>query len=330
MNISMPGETISSKRYESRVGGKGANQAVAIARAGGTIEFCGTVGKDGEWIVEYMKKHGIDISGIIVSEDETTGRAIIQVSDDGENSIILFPGANHSELHEKRIALSCQLWFPEATHLLLQNEINYQSTLTSLFKAKEEGLCTIFNPSPMLSPAQIHAFLWDKVDWLLVNEGEAEALYRGSCTGSQDSTALRDSQNFSTTSVKDGIASLLASLDAFKNTNIICTLGADGVLAYLRRSDGNGSASVYRPAARLQGIFRDTTGAGDCFTGYFVSGLMKYPPDARLGGDVSEEDIARILEVSNQAAGMSVERPGTIDSIPTRDEVEQRINQAAK
>ncbi|KAJ2920083.1 hypothetical protein MD484_g305, partial [Candolleomyces efflorescens] len=313
--------------YESRVGGKGANQAVAIANAGGHVQFFGTVGKDGKWIVEYMEEHAIDTSGLIVSEGETTGRAIIQVSDDGENSIVLFPGANHSELHETKNVSSSEPRFPDATHLLLQNEINYQSTLASLLKAKDEGLCTIFNPSPMLSPAQIRTFPWDKVDWLLINEGEAEALYRGSCPESQDSTAQKVSQTASNTSVKGGVASLLASLDAFTNTNIICTLGADGVLAYPRRSDGSGIAPVYRPAATLQGDFRDTTGAGDCFTGFFVSGLMQYPPDARFGREISEDGISRILEFSNQAAGMSVERPGTIDSFPKRSYVEQRINQ---
>jgi ribokinase len=150
----------------------------------------------------------------------------------------------------------------------------------------------------MLSPAQIRAFPWDKVDWLLINEGEADALYRGS----QGSTAHKDSQTASTTSVKDGVASLLASLDIFNNTNIVCTLGADGVLAYPRRSDGKEMTPVYRPAATLQGDFRDTTGAGDCFTGYFVAGLMWYPPDARLGKDISEDDISRLLEFSNQVS----------------------------
>jgi len=67
-HISKPGETLSSKRYESKIGGKGANQAVSIVRAGGEAQFYGTVGKDGKWIVEELKEMGIDTSGVIVEE----------------------------------------------------------------------------------------------------------------------------------------------------------------------------------------------------------------------------------------------------------------------
>lgn len=99
------GETISSHAYENRVGGKGANQAIAIVRAGGTVQFYGIIGKDGIWIRDSMVNYGIDVSGIIVSDvrglsfvafkknsdeyqQEPTGRAIIQVNDEnGENSI---------------------------------------------------------------------------------------------------------------------------------------------------------------------------------------------------------------------------------------------------
>lgn len=66
--IVRPGETISSKAHESQVGGKGANQAVAIARAGGTAHFFGTVGRDGIWVTDKMKHYGIDVGGIIVSD----------------------------------------------------------------------------------------------------------------------------------------------------------------------------------------------------------------------------------------------------------------------
>jgi ribokinase len=66
--IAKPGETKASKLHESRIGGKGANQAVAIARAGGLVQFYGTIGKDGVWIKEQLKEHGIDVSAILVAE----------------------------------------------------------------------------------------------------------------------------------------------------------------------------------------------------------------------------------------------------------------------
>jgi hypothetical protein len=62
------GETISSHAYENRVGGKGANQAIAIVRAGGMVQFYGTIGKDGTWIKDSMMNYGIDVSGIIISD----------------------------------------------------------------------------------------------------------------------------------------------------------------------------------------------------------------------------------------------------------------------
>jgi ribokinase len=67
-SISRPGETVSSRDYKRRIGGKGANQAVAIARAGGAVDFYGTIGKDGEWLKAELKNHGMNIHGIIISE----------------------------------------------------------------------------------------------------------------------------------------------------------------------------------------------------------------------------------------------------------------------
>ncbi|TEB11077.1 Ribokinase-like protein, partial [Coprinellus micaceus] len=261
------------------------------------VQFYGAVGKDGEWIVEEMKGHGVDVSGIL----EPTGRAIIQVSDDGENSIILFPGANHSDIHETHKA-SATKWFPGATHLLLQNEIAFTSTVESLIVAKDEGLHSVLNPSPMFSKDQIPRFPWEKVDWLLINEGEGNALLRG----------------FSPYSSETSILQKLSDIPAFKNTNIIYTLGSQGAMAYIPSLH---SANTFRaPAAQLRGEVRDTTGAGDCFTGFFVAGIMQLDRYT-----IGKEDVERLLEVCNQAAGMSVDRPGTIDSIPTQEEVVSRM-----
>ncbi|EAU89206.2 sugar kinase [Coprinopsis cinerea okayama7 len=313
--IAKPGETKASKLHESRIGGKGANQAVAIARAGGLVQFYGTIGKDGVWIKEQLKEHGID---------KPTGRAIIQVGDDGENSIILFPGANHSELHEQQKFSSGRPWFGNATHLLLQNEIHPRSTLHALHEAA--NMVTIFNPSPMPPADQIREFPWTKIDWLLVNEGEAEALLR--ILGPPPPLNIRPA-SISAMSTKD-IVFCLASHPSFASTNIICTLGPDGVLAFVPEFHRPGTkheapSFMHLPPAKLEGDFRDTTGAGDCFTGYFVQGLMEFGPDARPGHHITERDLAMLLRKCNLAAGMSVEKPGTIDSIPSRAAVESRL-----
>lgn len=309
------GETISSHAYENRVGGKGANQAIAIVRAGGIVQFYGTIGKDGTWIKDSMMNSGIDVSGIIIS-DEPTGRAIIQVDDkNGENSIVLFPGANHSQLHETQFVKKSERWFPETTHVLLQNEIHIQSVHYALQNARNTTV--ILNPSPLPSADEIREFPWDKVDWLIINEAEAEGLYLSISGMGAPAPSMSTRE----------LLILLSAQPLFEETNIVCTLGADGVLAFIptfHRPITVGSF-IYLPAARLQGEVRDSTGAGDCFTGYFVQGLMEFGPSAVVGKDIKELDIIRILKRSVYAAGMSVEKSGTIESIPERGEVEERM-----
>ncbi|KAF5375705.1 hypothetical protein D9615_009362 [Tricholomella constricta] len=299
-SIARPGETISSYRYERRVGGKGANQAIAIVRAGGTADFYGTIGEDGLWVKETVAGFGLDDRGIIISQDPT-GRALIQIADSGENNIILFPGANHSTLHEKAWKTrdsDCD--FPESTHLLLQNEIHLESTLCALENFK--STTTIYNPSPLPSVEQIRVFPWNKVDWLIVNEGEAEDLYNA--LSESEGRHPDTTPNILTRSHRE-LLSLLSAQPAFATTNIICTLGKDGVLAFIPafhrpRTAHEAPSFMHFPAATLQGTIRDTTGAGDCFTGYFVQGLMQFGPHARMGRDIREQDVAKILKTCVQ------------------------------
>ncbi|KAG5353130.1 hypothetical protein C0989_010152 [Termitomyces sp. Mn162] len=261
-NIARPGETISSYRYERRVGGKGANQAIAIIKAGGTANFYGSVGQDGLWVKDTVGAFGLDP--------------------------ILFPGANCSQLPEETWETS-GVAFPECTHVLLQNEIHMECTLYALNNSV--NAITVYNPSPMPSSQEINEFPWDKVDWLIVNEGEAEDLYKvlsghGSSFGEPPSEILL----------------LLSAQPALATTNIICTLGKDGVVAFIpafhrqkQEYNHNTPNFIRLPAAVLQGTIRDTTGAGDCFTGYFVQGLMEFGPQATPGHGIRESDIVSIL-----------------------------------
>ncbi|KAK2464485.1 hypothetical protein APHAL10511_003464 [Amanita phalloides] len=308
-SIARPGETISSWDYRRRIGGKGANQAVAIARAGGTVNLYGTIGRDGEWLKDELKGHGIDVDGIVVSE-VPTGRALIQVANNGENSIVLFPGANHSQLHEERFKDIADDYFPGASHLLLQNEIHAESTYHALEYAY--GATTILNPSPLPSLSQIRVFPWDKVNWLIVNEGEAKDLFHA--TIGQEAPVWRDAEEM--------LRSMVA-LPLFHKTNIICTIGARGVIAILPDFGSDSPTVICIPAAKVLSGVNDTTGAGDCFTGYFVQGLMKL---AMLGREMTAADIEKILRFAVHAAAISVERPGAIDSIPLAEEVEKRSN----
>ena len=148
----------------------------------------------------------------------------------------------------------------------------------------------ILNPSPLPSPPEIREFPWHKVDWLIVNETEAEGLYlsMSGMEGTPPSISTRE------------VLILLSAQPLFKETNIVCTLGADGVLACIPTFHRPITAAslIYLPAATLQGEIRDSTGAGDCFTGYFVQGLMEFGPDAVVGKDIKEPDITQMLKRS--------------------------------
>lgn len=168
-HIPAPGETLTSSSMLTSFGGKGANQAVAAARAGGRVTMIGCVGVDdfGTRYIEALKAEGIDTSGISRSETPT-GSAFIAVDDAGENSIIVNPGANHAitvaeiEKHAESIC--------GADALLLQLECPLPVVRRAAEIAREASVKVILNPSPLSE-----AFLADRfeVDVLIVNEGEA-------------------------------------------------------------------------------------------------------------------------------------------------------------
>lgn len=166
-------------------------------------------------------------------------------------------------------------------------------------------MTTIFNPSPLPTPDEIANFPWQKVDWLLVNEGEALGLHNAFIHSDTERSAPDTSE---TTFIRE-LISVLSAQPSLSKTNIICTLGKDGVLAVIptfHRPQSQSSHDtplakfIYVPAAELQGTIRDTTGAGDCFTGYFVEGLMKLGAHAKVGREILEEDVLRILKICVQ------------------------------
>lgn len=166
------------------------------------------------------------------------------------------------------------------THLLLQNEIPLKSTMEYLSAAHALGIVTIMNPSPLPTAEQTREFPWGKLTWLIVNEGEARDLL----TSVGDSHAVEaielvlppEGAPRDQTAVcsAHAVGSKLASHPTFKSVDIVCTLGSVGLVAFVSLAQDAGKKALYLPSAKLDGPVVDTTGAGDCFTGYFVSGLM--------------------------------------------------------
>jgi len=171
-HIPVPGETLTSSSMLTCFGGKGANQAVAAARAGGAVSMIGCVGQDdfGTRYVESLHSEGINTTGIIRSA-APTGSAFIAVDDRGENSIIVNAGANHA-LTLKDVENQAGL-IREADALLLQLECPLAVVQRAAEMARAAGVRVVLNPSPLSAQYLAARF---EVDVLIVNEGEAEQI----------------------------------------------------------------------------------------------------------------------------------------------------------
>ncbi len=287
--IVSPGETVSSLSYRRYLGGKGNNQAIALARAGAAVSFAGKIGPDGEAALGPLAEAGVDVAR--VGRGETpTGRAVIQVDREGENCIIVYGGANR-DISPAEIGAMLEGW-GAGDALLLQNEIS--SLAAAITLARDKGLRVYLNPSP--ADSSLLELPLHLVHCLVVNRSEA-ALLSG-----------RPSQN--------GNQLIDALAERFPGAEVLLTLGADGALwrpAGPLTPPGGDSESADKPqvlmvaAARVKPV--DTTAAGDTFTGYFIA--------ARLRGDSPQ----LALREAAAASGICVTRPGAVPSIPERKEV---------
>lgn len=168
-HIPLPGETIAAQDRSIGLGGKGANQSVALAKAGVPVRHIGAVGSDGAELLRQISDFGVDISGI-EKRDDPTGHAIISVGDDGENAITLFPGANTTQSEEWLAATLKSLGKNDT--LILQNETNLV-TFAAKF-AKTRGATVIYSAAPF-DLDEIQSIL-PFVDLLAVNEIEASQI----------------------------------------------------------------------------------------------------------------------------------------------------------
>ena len=163
------GETLLAARRDVYAGGKGLNQTVAAARAGAEVYHGGAVGADGDMLLELLQAAGADVSAVARAE-APTGHAIIQVSPQGENAIIILGGANRAVTTETVAAALDKVSAGDI--LLLQNEINGLADI--IRRAAKKGLRILFNPAPMES--SVKALPLELLDTLIVNEGEGRAL----------------------------------------------------------------------------------------------------------------------------------------------------------
>ena len=270
------GETILGDSYNIGPGGKGCNQAIAIARLGGKVSFISKIGNDdyGQLALNTLIENNIDTSTIIQSQDHQTGVAGIMVDKlTGKNAINVITGApstlNIDELNKNIDKIKNSKIF------LTQLEIPKDVTLRSLKIAKENSVLTILNPAPA---SEISKEFFNYIDYFTPNETEAE-FYTG--------IKITNEKEAKEASIK---------LLKFGLKKVIITLGEKGLFY----SDGN--EDIYLKATPVKAI--DTTGAGDAFNGSLAFALSQNKP------------IKNSLNLANQAAGLSTLKLGAGNAMP--------------
>ncbi|TPX37191.1 hypothetical protein SmJEL517_g00814 [Synchytrium microbalum] len=310
-DIVKPGETISSSNYIVLPGGKGANQSVALAKnARPQVSHAGKIGQDGRWVLDEMERDGVDTSLVYIDPVQHTGRAIIQVSESTkDNAIVLSAGANKAiTLAEAERILKER--YEKGSWLVLQNEIS--SLPEIITTAHSIGWNIAFNPAPCPKDLVSSGFPLNLCTLLTLNESEASSLSNqllGS-TYVDKKITVADAESIS--------KRFFGSLGNLRV--VVITLGLNGAVASFTLQPGE-VKTVFQPALKVKSV--DTTGAGDTFTGYFITELVK-----SYDGGVTEEVMQRALIYGVVAAAISTQSPGAMRSIPERDVVIEQIRDA--
>jgi ribokinase len=290
--IPRPGETLLGGEFKTFPGGKGANQAVAAARAGGDVIFIAAVGDDAYGVdaIKGYRVDNINTENIKVCKGIPSGIAMITVSEKGENAITVAPGAN-AQLRPEDLE-EAEEPFHEADYMLIQLETPLDTVLKAVELCKELNTKVILNPAPA---AELSGEILQKVNIITPNETEAERL-----TGivvSDEPTA----------------ASAAEALHNRGIETVIITLGALG--AYL--SDNESGMRLLIPGFSVQAV--DTTAAGDVFNGQLAVSLAE------------GKELKRAVLEAHGAAAISVQKLGAQSSIPRREEtivfLENKLNQ---
>jgi ribokinase len=301
--IPRPGETVTGIGFETTPGGKGANQAVAAARLGYPVKMVGMVGEDvfGQALLDNLSDAGVDVWAV----DRVAGPsgvAPILVAENGENSIVVVPGAN-GKADREYVDKNAEL-IRGAGMVLLQLEIPMETNSRVLEICAEANVPVMLDPAPA---ASLPDDAWQRITWLTPNETEA-GFYLGGAADAE--TAARKVLALGV----HGVVLKRGTEGAYVGSQV----PESGPFDKLRAGSGAPNSSedaggIWVKPFKVEAV--DTVGAGDCFNGAFAVALMegRYPVDA--------------AHFASAAAAISVTRRGAQASMPTRAEVDEFLAQ---
>lgn len=268
------GETILAKSLSFFPGGKGLNQTIALARAGANVYHVGCIGRDGGILKDTLVENQVPLT-YVKEMDADGGHTALQVSESGQNAIIVYSGTNHM-LTENFVNEVMQTIEP-GDYVLMQNEINLVPYI--IRKAKEAGAQVALNPSPITK--ELMSYPLEMVDLFIVNEIEGEAV-----TGEKEPQKI-----------------LAAFREKYPHAKIVLTLGSEG------------SCYQDETTFAMQEIYKntvvDTTGAGDTYCGYLLTCLMEGVPVKEA---LHMATAASSIAVSRQGAAPSIPKREEVEA----------------
>jgi len=266
-HLVLPGETLASQDMQVFPGGKGLNQSIAIARAGGNVSHAGMYAEEGTFLYDILKKNNVDVSAL-KKVNAPNGHAIIEVNKQGENSIILFGGTN--ELIDRKFVDSVFENVESESILLIQNEISSIGYIIE--KAKEAKCRIVFNPAPMND--LVFDYPLELVDTFVVNLTEGQMM-----SGKNEPKEILSVLNYK-----------------YPNAKVILTLGSKGSYYSFKNEQS------FIKTSKVKNVI-DTTAAGDTFIGYYLAGISDGQSDITA---LEVASIAAAKSVQKKGASVSI------------------------
>lgn len=279
-DIPKEGETITAKSLNLYPGGKGLNQAIAASRLGGDVSFIGKVGDDefGKHLINVLKDEKVNSEYVKYSTREASGQAVIMIDSNAKNCITVLGGANMSLVRDD-IESAVDV-ISKSKVMIAQLEVPIEAVITGFKIAKEKDVLTIFNPAPAKN---IPDELYGVTDIIIPNESELEKI------SGKPVTTIDEAVQAGKEIINKGVKIVIA------------TLGDQGAVVISKKEN------IHVEGHKVKAV--DTTAAGDSFIGAIAYKLLTH-------NCIIEENIRDIVDFSNKAASITVQRKGAQPSLP--------------